>query len=72
VKAAKLTKSARGFWFADGETISPWARDAVFSAAESGIIKGYQDNTMRPLASASRAEAATVVASALKCRKDVQ
>ncbi|WP_276356120.1 S-layer homology domain-containing protein [Cohnella caldifontis] len=47
--------------FADGDRISKWARDAVEAAAQRGILSGYPDQTMRPQAHATRAEAVLVI-----------
>jgi hypothetical protein len=47
--------------FVDQSKISKWAREAVAIAAESGIITGYPDNTMRPLVHATRAEAVSII-----------
>jgi len=47
--------------FADQSEISPWAKDAVITATESGILNGYPDNTMRPLFHATRAEAVSTI-----------
>ena len=47
--------------FADSGNISPWATEAVTAAANLGWIKGYEDNSFRPLKNATRAEACTVL-----------
>ncbi|MBP7332378.1 MAG: S-layer homology domain-containing protein, partial [Firmicutes bacterium] len=41
------------------------AKDAVATAAANGLMTGYPDNTFQPLGSATRAEAVTVILSAL-------
>lgn len=65
VKAAQLSP-AQGKAFADREAISAWAEEAVGSATAQGIMTGYEDNTFRPRAHATRAEAATVIVKAMK------
>lgn len=65
VKAAKLSAAAGEPQFADSGSISAWAKEAVVTAAQNGIIKGYPDNTFRPGGSATRAEAVTVIVNAL-------
>ncbi len=45
----------------DDADISDWAKDAIYMARESGIVKGYPDNTARPLALMTRAEASTLL-----------
>ncbi|QTH40615.1 S-layer homology domain-containing protein [Cohnella sp. LGH] len=47
--------------FADQSEISPWAKDAVLSATESGFLTGYPDNTMRPRLHSTRAEAVSTI-----------
>lgn len=64
-KAAKLTNAGEGNAFADGTQIADWAKEAVAKANGNGIISGYPDNTFRPKATATRAEAVTVIVNAL-------
>ena len=64
-KAAKLTNAVEGNAFADGTQIADWAKEAVAKANGNGIISGYPDNTFRPRATATRAEAVTVIVNAL-------
>lgn len=66
VKAAKLAPAAAEPLFADSSSISAWAREAIATAAKSGIINGYADNTVRPGGNATRAEAVTVIINALR------
>lgn len=54
--------------FADGDRISKWARESVEAAVENGILSGYPDQTMRPQAHATRAEAVMVVMNILEKR----
>lgn len=42
--------------FGDGDRIQSYARDAMAWAADSGILNGYEDGTLRPQGQASRAE----------------
>jgi hypothetical protein len=64
-KAAKLTNAVEGNVFTDGTQIADWAKEAVAKANGNGIISGYPDNTFRPRATATRAEAITVIVNAL-------
>ena len=66
VKVAKPAPAAGEIQFADSGSISEWASEAIATATENGIIKGYPDNTVRPLGSATRAEAVTVIVNAMK------
>jgi len=65
VKAAKLPPTAMENHFTDSSSISEWAQAAIAIATQNGIIHGYPDNTVRPLSSATRAEAVTVIVNAL-------
>jgi hypothetical protein len=64
-KAAKLSAKSGEAGFADQQKISSWAREAVAAVVDSGIMNGYQDNTIQPQGKANRAEAATVIIKAL-------
>lgn len=64
-KAAGLT-TAEGKAFADDLQIAHWAKIAVASASGSNIMSGYPDNTFKPKANATRAEAVTVIYKAIK------
>ncbi|TEB08363.1 Cellulosome-anchoring protein precursor [Pelotomaculum schinkii] len=65
-RAAQLAAVSDGTPFGDAASISDWAKDAVAAAVEAGIIQGYPDNTFKPQANATRAEAVTVIVNALK------
>ncbi len=43
------------------DTNGNWAQEAIDKAYAQGIIKGYEDNTFRPAADVSRAEAVSMV-----------
>jgi hypothetical protein len=47
--------------FDDADMISAYALEAIYAAKENGIISGYPDNTFKPTANASRAEASTML-----------
>lgn len=47
--------------FSDGGSISPWAREAVAWAVDSGILSGLPDGTLAPGGTASRAQAAAML-----------
>lgn len=57
--------ASAGKAFADGAGISVWAKDAVARVSGNGIMSGYPDNTFKPGAFATRAEAVTVILNAL-------
>ncbi|MCE5284976.1 MAG: S-layer homology domain-containing protein, partial [Pelosinus sp.] len=65
VKAAKLNPASGELAFTDSAQISSWANNAVLTAVKKGIIKGYPDNTFRPQGKAARAEAVTLIISAI-------
>ena len=47
--------------FADADTISDWARNAVEICVRAGLISGKGDGRLDPLGKASRAEVATLL-----------
>ena len=47
--------------FADSADISSWAVAGISKCVSSGLIKGYEDNTLRPRATISRAEMASLL-----------
>ncbi|QZA33283.1 MULTISPECIES: S-layer homology domain-containing protein [Hydrogenibacillus] len=51
--------------FADGGSISAWAKGAVGLAQEKGLIRGVGDNRFAPKANAKRAEAAALLYNAV-------
>ncbi|MGS0763662.1 S-layer homology domain-containing protein [Syntrophomonas curvata] len=69
VKAARLAPSAASNQFSDNDSIADWAREAVATAVNNQIIKGYPDNTFKPGGKATRAEAAAVIVNALSLLK---
>lgn len=56
-KKVELTELA----FADTDKISADKRDAIAYCVNAGIIKGYDNNTVNPTGSATRAEVATMI-----------
>ncbi|MCL6449532.1 MAG: S-layer homology domain-containing protein [Armatimonadetes bacterium] len=57
LKATKLSPAPGDLAVSDSSEISPRANDSVVTDGKHGIIKGYPDNTLRPGARATRAEA---------------
>lgn len=53
--AGDLTK------YADGSDVSAYAEDAMIWAVRTGVITGYSDGTLRPRASATRAEVCAIL-----------
>jgi hypothetical protein len=53
--------AGNGADFADFEQVSAWARTGVAQAAAAGIIGGFTDNTFRPQATTTRAQAAAML-----------
>ncbi|MBP3361822.1 MAG: S-layer homology domain-containing protein [Clostridia bacterium] len=57
--------------FADIDS-SHWAYDAVILCAEKGIVKGYDDNTIRPDNNITRAEFLTIILKTLNIETDAK
>ncbi len=64
-KAAGLLPKTEATQFADNGSISDWALEAIKTVTENEIMKGYPDNTFKPLGNATRAEAVTAILNAL-------
>ena len=47
--------------FKDANSIIGWATSSVEANVEAGIIQGYKDNTFKPKAEITRAEAAVMI-----------
>ena len=47
--------------FADGDTISDWAKEHVSRLVTLGFVGGYEDGTIKPLANITRAEIAKIL-----------
>lgn len=52
--------------FTDGGKISLWAQEAAAALVKAGVIKGYEDGTLRPKNTITRAEIAAIAAYFLK------
>ena len=55
----------------DPETVSPWAVGYVATAMEEGIIKGYEDGTVKGTKTVTRAELAAIIVRTLNATSDV-
>ncbi|HIT85286.1 MAG TPA: S-layer homology domain-containing protein [Candidatus Ornithomonoglobus intestinigallinarum] len=56
---------ADGSQFADSADIPDWARDGIERLTAAGIVNGYEDNTIRPNNTITRAEGAVMMYQAL-------
>lgn len=58
-----LKKNVEGdeLTFSDMERIAPWAAESVARLVKTGVIRGQENNRFAPTATATRAEAATVL-----------
>ena len=57
----ELPKTLQAVTFADNTQISSWAKDAVKSMQQAGILAGKNENKFDPKGTATRAEVATVL-----------
>lgn len=58
--------------FADSNAIPSWATQAVMNMEAYGIVKGYEDNTFRPYANISKAQAGELLYQVYKYRVKVR
>ena len=54
-------QSQRTLTFSDADDIPKWAFSAVSGLEEKGIVKGFEDNTIRPNNHITRAESAVLI-----------
>jgi len=60
-RALKPAPTRQKLNFKDAKEIPAWAQEAVARAVAGGLIRGYEDGTLRPKAPVTRAEMATVL-----------
>ncbi len=65
-KAAEIEDATETITFTDSGQVSAWAGGALAAVAQGGIMQGYPDGAFAPLKEATRAEAVTVIAKALR------
>ena len=68
-KGMNAVNLSENLGFADADEISEYAISAMNWAVGSGLIKGYEDNTVRPLNNATRAEVAAILHRFLEANK---
>lgn len=64
-KGFDVTASGSLSTFTDAASVSDWAKESVEWAVGSGLIGGYEDSTLRPQGTTTRAEVASVLQRAL-------
>ena len=60
-KGLDVTASGDLVNYSDANSVSTWAKDSVEWAVGSGLIGGYEDSTLRPQGTTTRAEVASVL-----------
>ncbi len=60
-RALKLAPAGQKLNFKDSAQIPAWAKESITRVVARGLIRGYEDNTLRPKAYVTRAEMATVL-----------
>ncbi|UYZ13133.1 MULTISPECIES: S-layer homology domain-containing protein [Brevibacillus] len=66
VKALGLEPSAKSLTAKDKNQVPAWAKESWQTAVETGLIKGYNDGTIRPNQKISRAEMVTILVRGLQ------
>ncbi|MFD0680569.1 MULTISPECIES: S-layer homology domain-containing protein [unclassified Paenibacillus] len=69
IRAAQIDSADKNISFSDSSNVSDWARTALAAATAKGLVKGYEDGTVKPKANSTRAEAVTVILRALQLKK---
>lgn len=69
VRALGLKPIASAAKFTDQQDIPSWASEELQTAVEAAILKGYEDQSIRPLAEVSRAEMAVMILRAYPAAK---
>ncbi len=64
-KGFDVTASGSLSTFTDAASVSDWAKESVEWAVGSGLLGGYEDSTLRPQGTTTRAEVASVLQRAL-------
>ena len=64
-KGFDVTASGSLAHYTDAASVSDWAKESVVWAVGSGLIGGYEDSTLRPQGTTTRAEVASVLQRAL-------
>ena len=64
-KGFDVTASGSLSTFTDAASVSDWAKESIQWAVGSGLLGGYDDNTLRPQGTTTRAEVASVLQRAL-------
>ncbi len=62
--ALSMTSESSFVEFTDGNLIAAWAKPAVASAVEAGLVRGYGDGSFAPKSSIKRSELAVMIARA--------
>lgn len=58
--------------FSDAAAVTPWYKDEVSAAVDGGMLRGYEDGTLRPGASLRRVEALVILSRCLPELEAVQ
>lgn len=64
-KGLEVTASGDLSTFTDAASVSDWAKESIQWAVGSGLLGGYEDGTLRPQGTTTRAEVASVLQRAL-------
>ncbi|NHN35530.1 S-layer homology domain-containing protein [Paenibacillus sp. S3N08] len=65
----EISNESSAMPFSDKESVPEWARLAIQTAVAKGVLDGYEDGTLRPQQTVSRAEMAAMVSKAMKWEK---
>jgi hypothetical protein len=60
-RAVKVSSGREEMAFTDMDAVPSWAEDAMGRVVSSGLIRGYEDGSLRPGTSVTRAEMAVII-----------
>ncbi|MDR6550953.1 cadherin-like beta sandwich domain-containing protein [Paenibacillus qinlingensis] len=69
VRATRLDLTKTGIDYKDSMDVSDWAKSAIATATNHGLLNGYSDQTLQPQGYTTRAETVTVIIRALALKK---
>ena len=61
VSGVNVTQAKGELYYTDKDEVADYAKQALVWAAKTGVVNGYEDGSVRPTNTATRAHAAAVI-----------